>query len=129
MITISVYKQANFPVNSKKVKDVIKKTLKDNGIVSDCVVDVAFVGKPKMDELNEKYYKDKVFEHPIFTFPNTQAHDFAFPPDNKIHLGQIVISYPEVLSQAKEKNKLIDEVACELAVHGSLHLIGKHHNP
>ncbi len=127
MISVSVYKQSNYPVSSKKVKDVVKKTLIENGIVSDTNVDIAIVGREKMDELNKKYYKDEVYEHPIFTFPEVQSEDFNFPPDDKIHLGQIVISYPMALETAKEKNKLIDEVVCELVEHGSLHLLGIHH--
>ena len=127
MINVSVYKQGNYPVNSKKVKDIIKKTLTENGIQSDTEVDVAIVGREKMDELNEKYYKDEVFEHPIFTFPSAEGDLFDFPPDGKLHIGQIVINYPMALATAKEKNKLIDDVVCELAIHGSLHLIGVHH--
>lgn len=128
MISISVYKQGNYPVNVKKVKDVISKTLTDNGIMSDAVVDVAIVNKTKMDELNEKYYKDEVYEHPIFTFPDGEGLEFVMPPDGKLHLGQIVISYPYVLEESKEKGKLIDDVACELAAHGALHLVGIHHD-
>jgi rRNA maturation RNase YbeY len=127
MITVSIYKQSNYPISSKKVKDIIKKTLLDNGIISDTTVDVAIVGKAKMDELNKKYYKDEKYEHPIFTFPEISGDDFSFPPDGKIHLGQIVISYPMAISAANEKGKLIDEVVCELAEHGSLHLLGIHH--
>jgi rRNA maturation RNase YbeY len=127
MIQISIYKEGNFSVNSKKVKDIVKKTLIENGIVSDCVVDIAIVGEKKMDELNKKYYKDKVYMHPVFTFPNEQSFDFNFPPDEKIHLGQIVISYPMAKETANEKSKLLDDVVCELAKHGSLHLVGIHH--
>ncbi len=128
MISITIYKQGNYPVNTKKVKDVIEKTLESNGIVSDAVVDVAIVNKTKMDELNEKYYKDEVFEHPVFTFPAGEGMDFVMPPDGKLHLGQIVISYPFVLEESKEKGKLIDDVACQLAEHAALHLVGIHHD-
>lgn len=127
MITITVTKEKNFSVNSKKIKDIVKKTLTENGILSDTDVDVAIVGRKTMDELNEKYYKDEVYEHPIFTFPETESFDFNFPPDGKIHLGQIVISYEMAVETAKEKNKLIDDVVTELAEHGSLHLLGIHH--
>ncbi len=127
MINVSVYKESNYPVNSKKVKEVIKKTLEENGIVSDTDVDVAIVGKSKMEEINKTYYKDEIYEHPIFTFPASEGGSFDFPPDEKNHLGQIVISYPMAVDTAKEKNKLIDDVVCALAEHGSLHLMGIHH--
>lgn len=127
MITVTITKQGNFPVSAKKIRDIVKKTLTDNGMVSDSVVDVAIVGHTKMDELNKKYYKDEKYEHPIFTFPEGQKSDFNFPPDGKIHLGQIVISWKMAIDTANEKNKLIDDVICELAEHGSLHLLGIHH--
>lgn len=127
MIQISVSKQSNFAVSSKKIKDIVRKTLEDNGIKSDAEVDVAVVGKEKMDELNAKYYKDEIYDHPIFTFPEGDSSNFNFPPDGKMHLGQIVISYPMAVSSANEKNMFIDDVVCELAAHGCLHLVGIHH--
>ena len=128
MITVNVTKQGNFPVNSKKIKDTVKKTLEENGIVSDSVVDVAVVGEKQMEELNEKYYKDKVNMHPVFSFTETESNGFVLPPDGKLHLGNIVISYTMAVETAREKNKLIDEVICDLAEHASLHLVGIHHD-
>lgn len=128
MIEITVTKQSTFPVSVKKIKDTARKTLEDNGIVSDAEVSVAVVGKEKMDELNKKYYKDEKYDHPIFTFPESLSNgDFAFPPDNKIHLGQIIISYPMAVSAARSDNKLIDDIICDLVIHGCLHLVGIHH--
>ena len=127
MISVSVFKGGNFPVNTKKLKEVVTNTLEANGIVSDCVVDVAIVGEKKMEELNEKYYKDEVYMHPVFTFPDNEGPDFNFPPDSKLHLGQIVISYPMAVESANEKNKMIDDVIGELAEHSCFHLLGIHH--
>lgn len=127
MITVTVTKQGNFPVNTKRVKEIVKKTLGQNGIVSDADVDVAIVSESKMDELNDLYYQDKTYEHPIFTFPQAETGEFVFPPDGKMHLGQIVISYQQAVVTAREENKLIDDVVNELAEHGSLHLVGIHH--
>lgn len=127
MIDVKLTKQGNFAVSAKKIKEVIQKTLQENGIVSESIVDIAIVGKEKMDELNEKYYKDEVYEHPIFTFPEGTGEEFIFPPDGKLYLGQIVINYPMAVETAREQNKLIDDVVLSLAEHGSLHLVGIHH--
>ena len=56
MIDITVTKQSTYPVSPKKIKDVVRKTLEENGIISDAEVNVAIVGKEKMDHLNKKYY-------------------------------------------------------------------------
>jgi probable rRNA maturation factor len=128
MITVNVTKQSSFPVKATKVKKVVTDTLVQNGIVSDAVVNVAIVGQKKMDELNQEYYKDKIFEHPVFTFPEHEGDgQFVFPPDGKMHLGEIVISYPFVVEEAKETGSLIEDVVCKYAEHGALHLVGIHH--
>lgn len=132
MIQVTVIKQSQYAVDSKKIKETVVKTLEANGIVSDCEVEVAIVGEAKMEELNKEYYKDEVYVHPIFTFPETESDNtngpFVFPPDGKMHLGEIVISYQQAVEKARETGKLIDEVICELAEHGALHLVGIHHD-
>jgi ssRNA-specific RNase YbeY (16S rRNA maturation enzyme) len=45
-----------------------------------------------------------------------------------MHLGEIVISFPFVVEEARENGKLIDDVAVSLAEHGALHLVGIHHD-
>lgn len=135
MITVNVTKQSGFPVKAIKVKKVVTDTLAQNGIVSDATVNVAIVGQQKMDELNENYYskgassdyKDP-YEHPVFTFPEHEGDgQFIFPPDGKMHLGEIVISYPFAVEESRETGALIDDVVCKYAEHGALHLVGIHH--
>lgn len=133
MITISVYKQSDYPVKASEIKKVVKKTLEENGMVSDCVVEVALIGDAKMQQLNKDYYRDEEYQHPVFTFTENEysidtSGPFVFPPDGKIHLGEIVISYPQAVDTAREKGILINEVVKELAVHGAKHLVGIHHN-
>jgi rRNA maturation RNase YbeY len=128
MISVNVTKLGTYPVSSKRIKDVVVGFLKQNGIVSDAVVDVAFVSRETMDELNNKYYKDEVYEHPIFTFIEPEADFFVMPPDKKLYLGQMVINYPMAVETAREKNQLVEKVIVELVTHGCLHLIGKHHS-
>lgn len=133
MIDVTVFKQSDYPVSATEIKKAVKKTLVENGIVSDCVVEVAIVNDTKMDELNKDYYKDEKYQHPVFTFPEsenaqTPSGPFVFPPDGKIHLGEIVISYPQAVERSRETGKLINEVITELAQHGALHLVGVHHD-
>ncbi|HEX6976793.1 MAG TPA: rRNA maturation RNase YbeY [Patescibacteria group bacterium] len=133
MIDITVFKQSDYPVSAAEIKKVVKKTLVENGIVSDCVVEVAIVSDAKMDELNKNYYKDEEYMHPVFTFPETEnsqtpSGPFVFPPDGKLHLGEIIISYPQAVERSRETGKLINEVISDLAQHGALHLVGIHHD-
>ncbi|GEM_PF-3092169 len=113
MICINV-NTGGYEISFKRIEEAIVKTLKENNIF-DALVDVAIVDKDKMDELNKKYYKDEVYEHPIFTFTENKTDDFVFPPDLKNYLGQIVILNDK------------EEVLVDLAKHGTLHLVGIHH--
>ncbi|OGY24942.1 MAG: rRNA maturation RNase YbeY, partial [Candidatus Woykebacteria bacterium RBG_13_40_7b] len=44
-----------------------------------------------------------------------------------LFLGDIAISYPQVLNRAIKENRLVDEIVSHLVVHGILHLCGYDH--
>ena len=54
---------------------------------------------------------------------------FAFPdaPDNVLHLGEVVISYPTAERQAAEHNRPPGDELRHLLIHGTLHLLGYDH--
>ncbi|KKS80772.1 MAG: seg [Candidatus Woesebacteria bacterium GW2011_GWC1_43_10b] len=131
MIDVSVYKQGNYPIGVKKIKDTVKQTLESQGVVSDSQVEIAIVGQKKMAELIKEFYQEDkdLYAHPVLSFPASETQgQFVFPPDGKIHLGEVVVSYPLALEITKKENRLIDEVVSELVEHGMLHLLGIHHN-
>lgn len=133
MIKVNVSKQSNFPVKSSLIKKRLRDFLTKEGIVSDCVVSVAIVGKAKMLEISKKHLKDLAAQagkvlHNVLSFTESEIKgNFIYPPDGKIYLGEIIICYPKVLEEAKEEGVLIDERVSELIEHGALHLLGKHH--
>lgn len=129
MIKIKVAKQSNYPVNSRLLKKRLKGFLADKGIVSDTEVNISIVGEKKMLEMGEKYLKEKGKEaHNVLSFPSAETEgNFVYPPDGKIHLGEILICYPKAVEEAKKEEKLIDEKVGELAEHAALHLMGIHH--
>jgi probable rRNA maturation factor len=49
-------------------------------------------------------------------------------PDGKLHLGDIVISYPTALKQAEEHNHPVNREIAILLIHGILHLLGYDHD-
>lgn len=127
MITVTVSKEANFPVKSEKIKEIIKKTVSENGVVSDCDVSVALVHRKTMQGYVDKYYDDNE-DHPVLSFPTNEIEGrFVFPPDGKLHLGEIVISYDWCVDEANKTGRLIEGIVLEMAEHGCLHLLGIHH--
>lgn len=129
MINITVHKQGSFPLSAQKIKERVKKTLTDNGIVSDSEASVAIVTKVKMREYVAKYYEGDTSDHPVLSFPATEVKgQFVMPPDGKLHLGEIVISYGWAQEEARKTGNLVENVVLDLAEHGALHLIGIHHD-
>lgn len=126
MIYINVVKQRNYPVSSIKIKKFLQKFFIDHGIVSDAEATISFVGESKMKVLGKKYYKDSNL-HNVFSFVESEVGNFK-NVSNIMQLGEIVICFPQVLKEAKQEGKLIEEKVLELVEHSALHLLGIHHN-
>jgi rRNA maturation RNase YbeY len=127
MIKVFVTKQSNYPVKTPYIKKKLSDFLTRNGIVSDAEVSVAIVGEKRMHEIAWKYLKDKELHNVLSFVPSESKGNFVYPPDGKIHLGEIVVCYQEAVREAQEENVLIDERVYELVEHGALHLLGVHH--
>jgi len=127
MIKAFVSKQSNYPVGVANIKRKLAEFLTKSGIVSDADVSVAIVGEAKMLEVGKKYLKDNKLHNVLSFVPGEVKGGFVYPPDGKIHLGEIIVCYPQAVKEAKEENVLIDERVYELIEHGALHLMGIHH--
>ena len=53
--------------------------------------------------------------------------DGVVSPEGVLILGDMVICYPVAVSEAAEKNIMVDEEIDFLAAHACLHLLGIHH--
>lgn len=132
MINISVNNTGKYPVSAQAVKKAVKDVFVKNGIQSNAEASVAIVGETKMlkfamEHLGEP--KAEAGEHPVLSFPTAEIEGkFIFPPDKIIHLGEIIVSYPKSVEYAQKSGQLVEEVLCDLAAHGALHLIGIHHD-
>jgi probable rRNA maturation factor len=127
MIKVLINKQSNYPVKVAPIKKKLAEFLAKNGIVSDAEVTVAIVSESKMVDIGNKYLKDKKLHNVLSFVPSEVKGGFVYPPDGKIHLGEIIVCYPQAVREAKEENVLIDERVYELVEHGALHLLGIHH--
>lgn len=131
MIKVNFFKEkGKFPVPVKLVKDTVANAIKKNGVTSDFEVSVSIVDTQTMLEIGRNFYHDDKpdVEHPIFTFPEHERKgEFLLPPDQLPSLGDIYISYPWVVANAKENNDTPTNVLVTLLEHGCLHLLGIHH--
>lgn len=118
MLKVLITRQARYPTDVGALRKRIKDTLGQHG-ATEAEVSVALVGERKMRKLGQKYLGESQ-KHP--------AHEvLSFPQGDGGSLGDIVICYPEARKIAIRKNWMMDDVVGELAEHGTLHLLGIHH--
>lgn len=128
MISVLVKKQSNYPINTKNIKKHLTTLLEQRGVVSDAEVSVALVGRKKMLDLSKQYLNDEKM-HNVLSFPSDEVKEtFVFPPNETIHLGEIVVCYPLAVEEAKKEQKLVEDKVLDLIEHGALHLLGVHHS-
>lgn len=128
MIKVYVTKQRQYPIKATKVKSFLRGFFTGEGIVSDAFVSVAFVGEKKMRALAKRYYPKDNLVHSVFSFVENEAGEFVNPGGIGINLGEIVVCYPVVVTQASTEGKLVEAKALELIEHAGAHLLGRHHN-
>jgi probable rRNA maturation factor len=52
---------------------------------------------------------------------------FVLPPDEPIHLGDVVVSYPRAVEQAADYGHSVEREVAYLVAHGVLHVLGYDH--
>ncbi len=125
MITVLFQTESHFPVDRKKIKTAIETALAGE-VHRDAEVSVSIVGDRQMRVLNKKYRNiDKTTD--VLSFGLENGGEFIEPPDDVLRLGDIVVSYPQAVDEAREENKLVDDQIEVLVLHGLDHLLGKHH--
>jgi probable rRNA maturation factor len=124
-ISIPIFVESRYKVNRKRIKERIYQVLEKRGVNGPVEISVAIVGDRKMRELNLKYRNlDKTTN--VLSFSQTEGEESVSSPEMLL-LGDVIISYPQVINEASEKEVFVDDRIDELVEHGVLHLLGIHH--
>jgi probable rRNA maturation factor len=130
MVTVLFQTESHFPVDRKIIKDAIENALVGQ-VHRDAEVSVSVVGDRRMRELNNTYrHLDKTTDVLSFGLNDPTLklpEEFIEAPDDVLRLGDIVVSYPQAVDEAREENKLVMDQIVLLVLHGLDHLLGKHH--
>jgi len=127
MVKVNFYTESRYRVDRKKIRQQIKKTLADQEVQTSTELTVSIVGDRKMKTLNLKYRKINATTD-VLSFSQLEKSDkFVVPPKDALYLGDIIISYPQAVNQARQFNLLVDDEINKLVSHGLLHLLGVHH--
>lgn len=132
MVNVGIVSDTRYPVNRKIIRKAVGDALDKNKVqVGEVEVSVAVVGKRKMKELALKYLGDSE-NHEVLAFPleeiTQQTKGFINTPDETLHLGDIVLCWPEVLMCAGRDEIMVDDEVYFLCAHALEHLLGKHHD-
>lgn len=121
MRNILVFVESRFPVNRKRIKEIVNRFLDKERLRSSYEVSIAVIGDRKMKEFNKKY-RNKNETTTVLAFP---LEGFVYPKDGILRLGDVVISYPQAVERAVEDEVLVDDKIEELLIHGLKNLLGK----
>lgn len=129
MHSILIKTDSHYKVNRPRIRKLIEIFLSEKRVKGKIEVSLSIVGDRAMRILNKKY-RDLNETTDVLSFPlnNTDNEKpFIDPPDNVLYLGDIIISYPMVLENARIQEKMVDEEIDDLVVHGLNHLLGNNH--
>ena len=124
-ISIPIFVESRYRVNRKRIKKAISKVLTEHEIKGPVEVSVAIVGDRKMRALSLKY-KGEDKTRNVLSFSLSEGES-TYLPSEILRLGDIVISYPQVIKEASEEEVLVDDKIDTLIEHGMLHLLGINH--
>jgi len=99
---------------------------------SDAEMGILITGQEKVRQLHKDYMgEDEPTDVLSFAMKEkgpADAPDFVFPSGDAVHLGEVIISYPQAEIQAAEHGHSARKEVAILLVHGVLHLLGYDHD-
>ena len=113
-----------------RARKIVRQVLKAEGVIPPYELGLVFTDKEKVRQLNRDYRGvDQPTDVLAFYMRPQKGSDssFANPPDGVAHLGEVIISYPQALAQAKKQGHSLQRELALLIIHGTLHLLSYDH--
>jgi probable rRNA maturation factor len=129
---IGIYAEDKFRalVDKGWIRKIVRQVLRAESVAPPYEVSLVFTDSGTVTRLNRDY---RGIDEPtdvlaFYMLPqNGACSSFALPPDGVNRLGEIIISYPQALEQAKEQGHPLERELTLLIIHGILHLLGYNH--
>jgi probable rRNA maturation factor len=131
-INILIEEDLEIAVDVEWLQKIVETTLAAENAPSNIEISLVITGQERIQELNREYRgQDRPTDVLSFSMTEQKVDEdmvpFLGPPDGMLHLGEVIISYPQALIQAEEGNRSIRKEMAVLAVHGVLHILGYDH--
>ena len=109
------------------LRSLAEQVLVAQGVSSRAELGLVIAGQARVQQLNRSYLgRDEPTDVLAFSMlpAGGDLPPFVQPPDGVLHLGEVIISYPQALIQAEEHRHSIKREIAILIIHGVLHLLG-----
>lgn len=132
-INLLLFVESRYRVNRKRIKEAVADVFYKQQINVAVEVSIGIIGDRKMKLLNKKY-RSKEGTTNVLSFSLSEGDTTVLPPPKVkkegevLRLGDIVISYPQVIREASRDEMFVDDKVDELVKHAMLHLLGLHHS-
>lgn len=130
-INILIEKEFKKYIKSSWLKSIIRQVLDAENVAVKSEIGLLITNNRKIQELNLQYLEEDRPTDVLSFQMNEQLSNspvFINVPDGKLHLGEVIISYPQAMKQAVEHGHSIEKEIVILLIHGILHLLGYDHD-
>ena len=119
-------------INESWLQNVAEQVIVTQDAGSRVELGLVITGQERIQQLNLSYLgKDEPTDVLAFSALEETGGDsspFVMPPDGVLHLGEVIISYPQAVIQAEEHQHSVKREIAILIIHGILHLLGYEHD-
>lgn len=130
-VSIKIDRAFKAKIKATWVEKIVKRILIMACIDGIVELSIVFTDNEKIQDLNKRYRNmDNPTDVLAFQMHSDDQNGkiaFITPPDNIHHLGEVVISYPQAVRQARDYGHDITHEVKILLIHGILHLLGYDH--
>src|SRR5260370_22541801 len=118
-----INRQRRHKINAKQLREFGEKALRAIGKTKQDAT-IVFVSDETIKKLNHQF-RGKNYATDVLSFP---AEAESFEIENRLHLGEVVISIQRAAAQAKTNRLSLSNEVEQLILHGLLHLCGYDHD-
>jgi probable rRNA maturation factor len=131
-ISVLVDEGLEIGVNPSWLEGIARQVLVAQGAGAEVELGLVIATQERVKQLNQNYLgKDEPTDVLAFSAREEKGTDqtpFIHPPDGLLHLGEVIISYPQAAVQAEEHQHSVKRELAILIIHGLLHLLGYEHD-
>jgi probable rRNA maturation factor len=113
------------------MRSIARQVLAAQGAGAEAELGLVIATEERVKQLNRDYLgRDEPTDVLAFSAQEIGADlpPFVQPPDGVLHLGEVIISYPQAAIQAEEHQHSVKKELAILIIHGVLHLLGYEHD-